>query len=86
MIELDSPTDTSIYSDDRDGLLCDYLTSSGGKDIKAPPILPLAIEKVKLDSLTETSIVKPSEVEGKIVVHAYYKLQFLSKSYISITI
>jgi hypothetical protein len=63
LTELDSPTDTSIYSDDRAGLLCDYLTSSSNKEIKAPPILPLAVEKVKLDSLTEASIVIQHEIE-----------------------
>ena len=62
---LDSPTDTSTYSDDRAEISYNYLTSFGDKDIKAPPTLPLSVEQVKLDSLTEASIVtNQQEAEG----------------------
>jgi len=58
---LDSPTDTSNYSDDRDGLNCDYSNSSN--DIKVPKTLPLSVEQVKLDSLTEASTIAQLEDE-----------------------
>ena len=59
---LDSPTDASNYSDDRDGLNCDYSNSSN--DIKVPQTLPLSVEQVKLDSLTEASTIAQLEDEG----------------------
>ena len=66
ILVLDSPTDISIYSNDRGGLSCDdYISTFANKNIKAPPTLPLSVEQVKLDSLTETSVVKQQEFEGK---------------------
>ena len=43
----------------------DYISTFANKNIKAPPTLPLSVEQVKLDSLTETSVVKQQEFEGK---------------------
>jgi len=41
----------------------DYISTFANKNIKAPPTLPLSVEQVKLDSLTETSVVKQQEFE-----------------------
>ena len=61
---LDSPTDAPVYTDDWTASTTDYIVTFSDKDIKAPQTLPLSVEQVKLDSLTEASVVKQQESEG----------------------
>ena len=67
MIELDSPTDESVYSEENTVLTQPSKTEDSDKGKQSSQILPLAIEQVKLDKLTEASTVISHDLLGIVI-------------------